>query len=109
MQQVRAQQADGYRLIGGFADGRLVALAGFRFGLTLSRGAHLFVDDLVTAPAEQGKGFGTAMLQHLAGLARKKDVTQVWLDSRDTARTFYEKVGFKVHTSMPCCIDAERL
>src|SRR6266702_4115097 len=61
--QVTAQHCDGYRLIGGHIEGRLVALAGFRFARTLARGPHLFVDDLVTAAAEQGKGYGAAMLE----------------------------------------------
>jgi hypothetical protein len=53
--QIRAQQRDGYRLIGGFIAGRLVALAGYRLSRTLSRGPHLFVDDLVTAPPTKAK------------------------------------------------------
>ena len=53
---VRRQQRDGYRLFGGFAGGRLVVLAGVRDGHTLSRGPHLFVDDLVTLDAQRGTG-----------------------------------------------------
>ena len=106
VEQVTAQQRDGYRLIGGAVAGRLVALAGFRFALTLARGPHLFVDDLVTAAAEQGKGYGAAMIEHLKRLAAQRGVSRVWLDSRDTARTFYEQVGFSVHTSVPCWIEA---
>jgi GNAT superfamily N-acetyltransferase len=107
--QLRAQQSEGYHLMGGFADDRMVVLAGFRYSLTLSRGPHLFVDDLVTAPTQQGKGYAAAMLKHLAMLARQKSLSKIWLDSRDTAKTFYEKVGFKVHTSMPCMIDVSQL
>ncbi len=103
--QIIAQQREGYRLIGGAVAGRLVTLAGFHFALTLARGPHLFVDDLVTAPAEQGKGYGAAMLEHLKCLAAEQGMPRVWLDSRDTARTFYEQVGFSVHTSLPCWID----
>src|SRR5437660_624375 len=47
--EVRRQQRDGYHLAAGFAGAELVALAGFRPGHTLSRGEHLFVDDLITA------------------------------------------------------------
>jgi len=109
LSQIRAQQSEGYHLMGGFVDQRLVVLAGFRYSLTLSRGRHLFVDDLVTDPAQQGKGYATAMLKHLAKLARETSLSKIWLDSRDTARTFYEKVGFKVHTSMPCMIEVSQL
>jgi GNAT superfamily N-acetyltransferase len=109
VEQVRLQQREGYRLIGGFVAGRLVAAAGFRIGRTLSRGQHLFVDDLVTTTSEQGKGYGAAMLKYLGEMARAEGITKIWLDSRDTARTFYEKVGFSVHTSLPCWIEVERL
>src|SRR5438445_4669342 len=84
LETVRAQMTDGYELAGGFVAGRLVVLAGFRRSRTLSRGPHLFVDDLVTAPDEQGKGYGTAMLRHLAHVAIDSGLTHVWLDSRDT-------------------------
>src|SRR5205823_10852007 len=107
--QISAQQQDGYRLIGGFVAGRLVALAGYRIARTLSRGPHLFVDDLVTAPVDQGKGYGQAMLRHLAAIARKLNLPRIWLDSRDTAKTFYEQTGFTLHTSVPCWIDCDQL
>jgi GNAT superfamily N-acetyltransferase len=107
--QVRAQQREGYRLVGGSVDGQWVVLAGYRLSTTLSRGPHLFVDDLVTAPDHQGKGYATALLRHLAGLAKTRGLDKVWLDSRDTARAFYEQVGFMMHTSIPCSIDVTRL
>jgi GNAT superfamily N-acetyltransferase len=105
--RVTAQQREGYRLIGGSIGGRLVTVAGFRFAQTLARGTHLFVDDLVTDADEQGKGYGAAMLEHLKRLAAERGISRVWLDSRDTARTFYEKIGFTVHTSLPCWIDVK--
>jgi GNAT superfamily N-acetyltransferase len=107
--QVRAQQQEGYRVIVGFVGAGPVALAGFRRQTTLARGPHLFVDDLVTAPAEQGKGYATAMLRHLARIARDMGLWRIWLDSRDTAKTFYEQVGFTPHTSIPCWIDANSI
>jgi GNAT superfamily N-acetyltransferase len=104
---VRAQQRDGYVLAGGFtADGKLVTLAGFRPGLTLSRGPHLFVDDLVTDPAEQGKGHGQAMIAWLRRRAVEMNLPVVCLDSRATAKGFYERCGFTMNTSIPCWIDA---
>jgi GNAT superfamily N-acetyltransferase len=109
VEQVTAQQREGYRLVAARASGQLVALAGYRLSLTLFRGPHLFVDDLVTAPAEQAKGYGVAMLRHLAKLAATHGISRVWLDSRDTARTFYEKVGFTTHTSTVCSIDVNAL
>src|SRR5688500_18154442 len=107
--EVRRQQGEGYVLAGPFAGGnpaRLVALAGFRVAHTLSRGPHLFVDDLVTEPAEQGRGHGTAMIAWLRRYAAARGLPRVWLDSRATAKGFYEKCGFTFGTAIPCWIDA---
>lgn len=109
VEQIRAQERDGYRLAGGFVENQVVVLAGYRFSTTLFRGPHLFVDDLVTAPTEQGKGYATAMLKYLAQLASERNLQKIWLDSRNTARTYYEKVGFATHTSIPCSIDVSQL
>jgi GNAT superfamily N-acetyltransferase len=104
---VRAQQQDGYVLAGGFTDdGKLVTLAGFRPGLTLSRGPHLFVDDLITDPAEQGKGHGQAMIAWLRRRAAEMNLPVVCLDSRATAKGFYERCGFTMNTSIPCWIES---
>ena len=107
--EIRRQQRDGYQLIGGFEDGRLVALAGIRPGHTLSRGEHVFVDDLVTDEGRRGEGHGTAMLRAVAARAKARGVPRVYLDSRSTAKGFYERVGFTMLTSIPCWIDVETL
>lgn len=107
--EVRTQQAQGYRLIAGFLEGRPVVLAGIRRTHTLSRGDHLFVDDLVSHPDVRGAGYGAAMMRWLAALAASQGVGRIHLDSRNTARGFYEKLGFTFHTSIPCWIDVDRL
>jgi GNAT superfamily N-acetyltransferase len=109
VERVRGQRREGYRLIGGFVRERLVVLAGVREGCTLSRGVHLFVDDLVTEPDEQGKGYGGEMLRWLARDAATRGLASIWLDSRATAKGFYEKMGFMLHTAIPCSIDVSRL
>jgi len=103
--EVRRQQAMGYELIGAFVDRRLVALAGVRRMHTLSRGEHLFVDDLVTDAAVQGCGHGTALVRWLALRAAAEGIPHIHLDSRNTARGFYEKLGFTFHSSIPCWLD----
>src|SRR5687768_7534391 len=80
--EVRRQQAQGYELIGAFEGGRLVALAGVRRTHTLSRGEHLFVDDLVTDPRVRGAGHGSAMMRWLAARAAAEGVLRIDLDSR---------------------------
>jgi GNAT superfamily N-acetyltransferase len=103
---LRRQQAEGYQLVAGFLDERPVVVAGYRISCTLSRGPHLFVDDLVTAGSEQGKGYGTAMLNWLRERARLEGLARVYLDSRDTAVNFYQQAGFTFLTSRPCWVAA---
>jgi GNAT superfamily N-acetyltransferase len=105
LQEVRRQQAQGYELIGAFADGRLVALAGVRRTHTLSRGEHLFIDDLVTDTAVQGRGYGSALMRWIAVRAAAEGIPCLHLDSRITARGFYERLGFTFHTSIPCWLE----
>lgn len=107
--EVRRQQLQGYELVGGFAGGTLVALAGIRRSHTLARGEHIFVDDLVTDAREHGRGHGTAMLRSVAALAAAEGIPRLYLDSRDTARGFYEKVGLRFLTSLPCWIEVSAL
>ena len=105
LQEVRRQQAQGYELIGGFAEGRLVALAGVRRMHTLSRSEHLFIDDLVTDASVQGCGYGSALVRWLAVRAAAEGIPRLHLDSRITARGFYERLGFTFHTSIPCWLE----
>jgi GNAT superfamily N-acetyltransferase len=105
---VRRQQRDGYELVGAFEGERLVALAGIRRSHTLSRGEHLFVDDLVTDEALRGRGYGRALMAWLADRARSEGLPRIYLDSRITARQFYERIGFVFHTSIPCWLDVAR-
>ncbi len=107
--EVRRQQRDGYELIGGFDGAELVALAGIRPGHILSRGEHVFVDDLVTAAARRGEGHGRTMLSWVAARAKAAGVPRVYLDSRETAKDFYAALGFTFLTSTPCWIDCGRL
>lgn len=109
LEEVRLQQAEGYHLYGLFADGELVSLAGVRRTHTLSRGEHLFVDDLVTAKAYQRNGFGRELLRELARGALLQGIPRIYLDSRATAKGFYEAVGFTMQTSIPCWIEVEKL
>jgi len=105
--EVRRQQIEGDRLSGAYQGERLLSLAGVRRTHTLARGEHLFVDDLVTVADERGKGHGTALLAWLAARAAEQGVKRIYLDSRSTAKGFYEKVGFVFATSIPCSVDVD--
>lgn len=109
LHEVRVQQAGGYRLLAAYENGKPIVLAGIRRAHTLSRGDHLFVDDLVTEESARAAGHGRAMMQFLAREAASQGIRRIHLDARITARGFYEKLGFTFHTSIPCWIDVERL
>src|SRR5438093_6023803 len=109
LREVRRQQIEGYRLFGGFEGRRLLVLAGVRRTHTLSRGEHLFVDDLVTAEDAQGRAYGATMMRWLARYAHDEGLTRIYLDSRTTARGFYERLGFTFLTAIPCWIDVATL
>lgn len=49
---------------------------------------------LATAPAAQGKGFGKAILAHLADICKKEKIKLLWCNARDTAVTFYDRLGY---------------
>ena len=103
--EVRRQECQGYELIGAFEDTTLVALGGVRRAHTLSRGEHVFVDDLVTDERMRGKGYGAALLRWVARRAAAEGITRMYLDSRLTAKGFYEQAGFTFLTSIPCWVE----
>ncbi len=103
--EVRRQQLQGYELIGAYEGERIVALAGVRRTHTLSRGEHLFVDDLVTDADHRGQGYGRALLRWLAERSAAEGLPRIHLDSRYTAKGFYEKLGFQFSTAVPCFIE----
>lgn len=94
--RVRAQAADGYRLAFIRDGGRVVACAGYRFGLNLFDGKHLYVDDLVTLEAERSKGYGRDLLAWLRARAVEGGCRTFHLDSgvqRKRAHQFYQREG----------------
>jgi GNAT superfamily N-acetyltransferase len=107
--EVRRQREQGYRLFALFDGGRIVGLAGVRRTHTLARGEHLFVDDLVSAEGERGKGYGREVMRRVAVMAKADGIKRIDLDSRSTAKGFYEKLGFRFHTSIPSSIGVEEL
>ncbi len=109
LEEVRIQEAEGYRLIGAFAGAELVALAGVRRQHTLARGPHAFVDDLLVREADRGKGYGEELLKYVAVQAAANGLPRVYLDARATALGFYDKLKFQFLTSVPCWIESGKL
>ena len=102
--EVERQRKAGYRLFAGRLNGELVTLAGVRHSHTLARGEHIFVDDLVVTEAQRTSGIGAAMMAWLADWTVQQGAPMVFLDSRDTAKDFYKKLGFKMLSSIPCMV-----
>ena len=99
LDQVRLQQKSGYRLAALRDGGDPLAVAGFRLGENLAWGRHLYVDDLVTHPANRSKGYGSAILVWLAEFGRSEGADQLHLDSgvlRDNAHRFYQHEGLEI-------------
>lgn len=97
--RVRLQEGAGYRLAYVEADGRPVAVAGFRVQETLVSGRFLNVDDLVTLDAERSKGHGAQLLKWLLRHAQAEGCQGLELDSgvqRKDAHRFYEREGLKI-------------
>jgi GNAT superfamily N-acetyltransferase len=96
---IRAMQADGLRLACIRADGRVVAVAGYRLSTNLFYGKHLYVDDLVTSDSERSKGYGKELLAWLRALAVTNDCDAFHLDSgvqRKRAHQFYLREGLEL-------------
>jgi len=104
---VHALQWDGYALAYLAAEGKVVAVAGYRVKQNLSRGSFLYVDDLVTLSTERRKGYATELLQWLIAKAKELHLAELVLDSgnqRTEAHAFYETHGmtFKArHYNLP--------
>jgi GNAT superfamily N-acetyltransferase len=80
--RVRRQEQDqGYELVFVEAGGRPVALAGFRQAEFLAWGRVFYVDDLVTAEASRGAGYGSRLMDWLIAEARRRGCDELHLDS----------------------------
>jgi GNAT superfamily N-acetyltransferase len=77
------QRPQGYRLAGVFVAGGsdAVAVAGFRTGDNLASGHFLYVDDLVTAEAHRGRGYGRRLMAWLVQEAKSLGCVHFELDS----------------------------
>jgi ribosomal protein S18 acetylase RimI-like enzyme len=76
---------------------RIVAVCGYRFLYTLTRGHHLHVHDLVVDNTLRRSGIGRQLLDHLAELARRDHAAWIFLDAVPEAEGFYAHCGFEAH------------
>ncbi len=97
LEQVRRQQAQGYRIVAVQAGEQVPSAAGYRFAEFLAWGKVLYVDDLTTLAAARGQGHGGVLLDWLVGHAREQGCNAVHLDSghqRHAAHRLYLNKGF---------------
>jgi GNAT superfamily N-acetyltransferase len=97
---VRIQRKEGYRLVASLdADGRAVAVAGFRHITNLYVGSHLYVDDLSALPSARRQGHASALLSWVDEEARRLGCVGVHLDSgthRHDAHRLYLRSGYVI-------------
>ena len=90
--RILVQVAQGYRLALCDADGRPVAVAGYRVLENLAWGRFLYVDDLVTDEGARSQGHGERLFEWLVAEAKRLGCGQLHLDSgvqRFAAHRFY--------------------
>jgi len=78
---------------------RAAAAIGFRTLRFLLHGEHIYIDDLSTLPEYRGKGYAGLLLDHVFGLAARKGMKVVALDSgptRHDAHRLYLNRGFSL-------------
>lgn len=94
--RVREQMQSGYRLAFVERDGHVCSVAGYRYGLNLAWGRHMYVDDLVSDAGRRSTGCGRHLLEWLITDARARGCAQLHLDSgvqRFRAHKFYLREG----------------
>lgn len=90
--QVRRQQKQGYQIAFVEDDGKVRAVAGYRYLESLFSGKFLYVDDLVTGEKDRSRGFGGDLLDWLFDEAAAHGCGRLELDSgvqRADAHGFY--------------------
>ncbi len=108
LEQVRRQHQSGGYTLAFVEEGRRVrSVAGFRVSENFYYGRFLYVDDLVTDEAAQGKGYGSLLFDWLVRHAREQGCRNLALDSgvqRFNAHRFYLGKGMNIvchHFALP--------
>lgn len=96
MQRIARAADESYRILAAWDEGRVVALAGYRFQENLVYGKFLYVDDLVSAEGQRGKRWGERLLKALEAVAQEAGVARLVLDTgmaNTMAQRFYFRQG----------------
>ena len=106
---IKDMQTRGYHLIYIEENGNVLAASGYRFTEHLLWGKAIYIDDLSTLPQGRGKGYASALLDHIAMVGRNNSCNQIHLDSgsnpgRYDAHRLYLKSGYNI-TSFHFALD----
>ncbi len=99
LERVPEMWKENYQIIYLEEEGEAVAACGFRYVTSLYEGPFIYIDDLSTVPAYQGKGYGDQLFNYVVNLAKSKGLNAVHLDSghhRYDAHRFYLKHGMQI-------------
>lgn len=95
----RMMEDEGYRLAALEEDGRVRAVAGYRYMTMLYCGRLLYVDDFVTDERVRSRGYGKRLLDWLKDAGRANGCSELQLISRVTreqAHRFYFREGLGI-------------
>lgn len=87
---------ESYRILGAWEEGKVVALAGYRFQENLVYGRFLYVDDLVSAGHARSMRWGERLLAALSAIAAEAGCVRLVLDTgmaNALAQRFYFRQG----------------
>ncbi len=92
VERVMLQQSEGFQMAYLESKQKVEAVAGFRIFDMLSRGRHMYVDDLITNETSRSKGHGRELFDWLVAHAKSQKCLRLHLDSgvhRFRAHGFY--------------------
>lgn len=67
------------------------------------------IGSLFVEPDEQGKGVGLKLMGKVGGIAMKRGIKTITLESTPTARGFYEKMGYKTTKKYHRCFRKSKI
>lgn len=96
-----AKSRDEYTLVGGFREGTLVAVMGYRVLFDYVHGKHLYIDDLVTAEGYRSQGIGALLLKEAETIAKQLECTGLRLctgTENEGGKKFYERENWTLRS-----------
>jgi GNAT superfamily N-acetyltransferase len=81
LERVRRQEAERYRLLAAWRDGKAIGAAGYRMQENLIRGQFVYVDDLVVHESARRSRIGALLLDEVARLAKEAGIGWLTLDT----------------------------